>query len=194
MGDEVDAPLRVVLGRPQGDPGLLSRAREVILREVRPVDGRRLVGADQGDGPVISLAAQHVCGGQAGCSCAHDNDGRGRSCRRGAFGGAVEPLADVHALAYPLDPPAGDWIERWRTQGFTGPQAEAGVVPGATYGLADNEPFGKRAVVVRAEGPHRGERVALADEENLLTLDQPNDHRPVGHAAEGDAGPKVRLS
>jgi hypothetical protein len=78
--EELDPFFRVVLGRPQGNPGLFRRPRQVVLRKIRPVARRRIVGADERDRPLVALAPEHVRRGQTGGSTSDDDDG-GRDAR-----------------------------------------------------------------------------------------------------------------
>ena len=63
---QVDALLGVELVRPQRDPLVLRLAGQELLRQVRAIGRRRVVGADHRDRAVVAFAAEHLCRGQAG--------------------------------------------------------------------------------------------------------------------------------
>jgi hypothetical protein len=97
---------------------------------------------------------------------ATDNNNRYRApwhgqrwrCRRLQF------LAyECHALAL-FDLPAWQAVQRGWTQRRTGPQTEAGMMPGTADRIADNESLSQRTAIVGAGGSDR-QQVATAPHE-----------------------------
>ena len=74
---QLDPIVRVELWRPQRNPVLLRGASQIVLRQVRPVGWRRVVGADDRDLAVVPFAPQHVGGRQPRRAAADDHDGGG---------------------------------------------------------------------------------------------------------------------
>ena len=75
--------------------------------------------------------------------------------------------------------PARDGVEGGCAQRLAGFEAETGVVPGASNGVAHDDALSERTVVVRAMRTHGEESIAGASQENLILADAPDDHAPV---------------
>src|SRR3954468_12208824 len=73
---QLDAPLGVEMGRPKRNPILLRLASKIVFREVRTIDGRIDIGADDRNAAVVPVASQHVGRGQARGATADDENGR----------------------------------------------------------------------------------------------------------------------
>ena len=158
---EVDLLVRVELGRAQRNPVFLGRARQVVLRQIRTIAWRRVVRAEHRDRSVVALPPKHVRGRETSRAAAKNEDGFRRTRGgRARWRCRLRKLrADVDRVALAIDAPARDRIERRRPQRVARAQAEARVMPRTADGVADDEPVGERAVVVRA---------VRADGEDLL--------------------------
>ena len=77
---------------------------------------------------------------------------------------------------------------------LAGAQAEAGVMPGAPHGIADDDPVGERRAVMGALCADREHVVALPDEEDRLVADMPFKEGAVAQSGERNALGKVRPS
>src|SRR5262249_58387313 len=80
-------------------------------------------------------------------------------------GRLVFSAQETRAIAL-LAAPARHGVEGGRGDRLTGPQAEAGVVPRASHGVADDQSFGERAAVMRACRADREQFVAAAGEQD----------------------------
>ena len=70
-----------------------------------------------------------------------------------------------------FDAPCVDWTERRGAQGFAGAKIEAGVMPGTSHRIVDNEALRERTIVVGALSAD-GENVsAAAHEQNRVLSD-----------------------
>src|SRR5262249_27371978 len=117
---------------PKWDPFLGCVACQVVLREVRPIDGPRLVGADQGYRAPIAPKAQLLGRASTRRPGPHDHDGLGgcRNLHRQTL--ALGLSGNEEAIAARLDLPAGDRVQR-RCAGPTVLYAELRVVPRAAH-------------------------------------------------------------
>src|SRR6185312_13175410 len=148
---QVDLVLAVEVRAAQRDPVLGPGAGEIVLREVRPVAGRRVVAAQHGDSAGIALAPQHLGAGEARGAAADDDDAFGRQVAGTRLLGFLRLLVAHEDLAARLlDAPARHGTEGRRLQRLAAAQAEAGVVPRAAHAVADQDAFGERAAVMRA--------------------------------------------
>jgi hypothetical protein len=187
---QVDAPLAVPVVAAQRDPFLGRVAREVVLREIRPIGRRRAVGAEHRQRAVVALAAQHVGGGQSRGATADDHD----RLRRGRLARARrhdELLAHVGFAALLLDAPARQRIERRCAHRLAARQVEARVVPWTAHRAVGHQALGQRPVVVRARCADRVELAAAADENRVLAVDLARDDAAVAQSVEGDAGTQI---
>src|SRR5258708_7225075 len=134
----------------------------------------------------LSASERNVrtCGG----ATADDDDalrtalGRARLRRHAPLGGG-DLVAHENTAAALLDAPARHRVEGRGRQRLAGAQAEAGVVPRAAHGIADHEPLGERATVMRA-GRADGEDLAAAPrQEHRLALPMAHHHPPPPHTA-----------
>jgi hypothetical protein len=71
---EVDAVLSVEVGVAKRHPLFRRVAGEVILRQIGPIDGRRIVVAQHHDAALELLTAQHLRRGKTGRAAADDDD------------------------------------------------------------------------------------------------------------------------
>ncbi len=74
---ELDVPLLVQLRRPHRNPVVLRFSGEIVLRQVRTIDRRVLIAADDRDRVRVAFTTQHVGSRVAGGAAADDDDGRG---------------------------------------------------------------------------------------------------------------------
>ena len=129
------------LRRAQRDPLLGRVPRQVVLREIRPVDGRRGIGADQSETAAIAFAAERFRGGVARGAGADDHD----ALRRFDPERSRLPLGlagtDAHVPALRLDLVARDRIQRRRAHSRARAQVEARVVPRAADRAVDEKTF-----------------------------------------------------
>ena len=132
----------------------------------------------------VALAPQHLGCRVARRAAADDDDRprRRRGCRALLRRLLLRLLAHEDLAVGLLDLPARDRVQRRGSQRFARAQAEARVVPGAAHRVIDQQPFGERAVVVRADG---------ADGEDLCPAPRQQHGFPVGvaeqHGAVGEA-------
>ena len=94
-------------------------------------------------------------------------------------------------VADPLDAPAGNRIQRGGTQRFAGSQAETGVVPWAPNGVADDQTFDERAVIVRAVGAKGKDRIARSNEQHVFFIDAAQDLPSIRKVLNGESAPEV---
>ena len=100
---------------------------------------------------------------------------------------ALELLRHDHAIAAPLDPPAGEVRQRRRAQRLAGAEAEARVVPGTAHRVADDRALRQRAAVVTARRADGVEVVADSCEEHRLTVRMAEQSVARLHLGRGDA-------
>ena len=176
---QLDPPLVIELARMERDPLLGGVAGQVVLGEIGAVVGRRVVGADERDGAGVTLAAQPLGGGVGGGAGADDDHRfRARAARGGARTGAGRSnrrrrrwrqlFANRDPVPLALHPVARHRVQRRRAQRLAGAQAEAGVVPGAAHGIADQQPLGQRSAVVGAMGSDGEDLVAVTRQQHRL--------------------------
>ena len=84
VGDELDLLLAQRLFGAERDPLLGGRPREVVLRQVRPIDGARQLPADERDRAGVPFAPQRLRARGPGQARADDDDGGGAGGRRRA--------------------------------------------------------------------------------------------------------------
>jgi len=153
----------------QRHPLLGRGAGQVVLGEVRAIDRRRLVGAEQQDLTVVSLAPQNLGRRFARRAGAHDGD---RAQRRLApqRDWIAAPGTDPDLPVRALDLVAGQGVVGRRAQHGAGPQVEAGVVPRAADGAVDHATLGQRAAVVCAGRPHGEDLLAVAHQQDRFAV------------------------
>jgi hypothetical protein len=96
-------------------------------------------------------------------------------------------VANDDPVVDPLDPPARNGIECRRSNRFAGAQAEAGVMPGATDGVANDETIGERPFVMGAVGADGKDVVPGLDDEHFLFTDSPANHAVGTEFSSGDS-------
>lgn len=111
------------------------------------------------------------CGSQ-GSSFSRTNTAPGRRVDRGELSGHV---------AHHFDAPAGNRVQRWRTQGLAGTQAEAGVVPGTSNRIADQKSLLERSPVMGADRTDREHLIATSGQEHRFAASVPEQHGSVGN-------------
>ena len=180
---QVDAVLGVEVVAAQRHPFLGRVAGEIVLGEVGPVDRRGVVVAQHDDAALVLLAPQHLGRREAGSAAAHDHDPvrrRRPPAWRAGLASVCALLRDEDLAVALLDRPAVDRAERRRAQRLAGAQAEAGVMPGAAHRVADQQPFGERAVIVAAVRADGEDLAAAARQQHLLVADMADQHAAVG--------------
>ncbi len=187
---QIDSIVGVVARRAQRHPIFRRTARQIILREVRAIDGRRIVVAEHGDAALVVEAAEHLGRGKPCCSAADDDDLIRLSAapRSARFRLGRRPLLAREDFPLALfDLPAFDRRERGRAQRLTRAQIETGVMPRTTNGVADDETVCKRPMVVRAMRAHGEDFRSSAHEENVLIADLSHEHAAIWEHARIDA-------
>ena len=145
--------LGVELGRSERNPLLGRGAGEIVLRQIGPIVGRRVVGAQHREAAGVAFPPQHLGGSVARGAAADDDDrrrqpGAWRPRRRRR---ACSSFSRTKALPSRCSTRQhGDRVQRRRAQRLAGAQAETGMVPRTADGIVDEKPLGKRAAVVRA--------------------------------------------
>ena len=197
---QLDALLGIEACRTQRDPLFRRVAGQIVLGQVGPINGRRILTAQHDDATFIVLAPQLLGGGEARRPAADDHDLRRRSVLRHSASsryrrwrfllGAHEDLAVAH-----FGRPARDRAERRSVQGFPGPQAEARVVPRTANGVVDHDALRQRAAVMRTRGADREELIAAAREQHGFVSDMAGEHLAVGQLlhcdTQGQVGTRV---
>src|SRR5581483_6798972 len=157
--------------------------RQIILRQIGPIDRRRLVIADHADGAAKTLAPQHLRRGEAGRAAADNHDlARTRAGRPGShtacFGWRLLRLAGKRALAphhdrlaIALDLPNRKRAQRRRTRRRAAAQREAGMMPGPTDAIADHKAFREGTMIMAAEGIDRENLGPELDQQHLVLTD-----------------------
>ncbi len=117
--------------------------------------------------------AQRLGSTVAGATAADDDDRfrcarirkRRRAWRRIAL------FADIDDAALVFHPPARDRIERRRTHRRACAKAEAGMMPRAADGIADEKPLRERSAVMRTGGGNRKYFLAASRQQDCLATD-----------------------
>src|SRR6185437_541274 len=108
----------------------------------------------------------------------------------------ADPLLDrgelARQVAHLFDAPMGNRIQRWRAEGLARAQAETGVMPGASDGIADEEPRFKWSAVVCTDGTDGEQLVAAPDKEHGFASRVPKQHGPFRNRREFNSLGKVR--
>ena len=91
-----------------------------------------------------------------------------------------------------LHAPALNPLACWRVERFSGPQIEAGMMPGAPHRLADHQPFGEWAAVMGARRTDGEQLVAAPREDDRLAVDVAELHRAVRELRDRHTLPEVR--
>ena len=169
---KVDIGIGVEIVRTQRQPVLRRAARQIILRQIWPIDRRSRIVAEHDDIAAKLLAPQHLGRGKARRAAADDHDPAG--CIDRPFAArdrlfALSPDKDAVALAIYL--PDRKRVKGRRARGLSGAQIEAGVMPGAANGFADHEPLGERSVVMAAMRVDGVDRSTPAGQHDLLIAD-----------------------
>ena len=152
---EIDLVLGIELGRTQWYPIVRRSPGEEILRKIRPVARRGIVGTQHRQSPVETFAAKHFRSRETRRTAPDDHD-RGRYARRPVqWRGASRTrcgklLAGKDPVPHALYAPARDRVQRGCVQCFAGTKTEAGVMPGTTHAVAGDDTVGERSVIVRA--------------------------------------------
>ncbi len=148
---KVDGVVGIELGVAKRQPLFRRAAGEIVLGQIRPVDRRRVVAAQHDDAALVFLPAQHLGCGKSRRAAADDHDCVRLIplCARLLLGLSVLLAHEDLAVAL-LDAPRADRTEGWRAKRLASAEIEAGVMPGTSHRIIDDEPFGERAVIVRA--------------------------------------------
>ena len=191
---QIDVVLLVEVVRSERQPVFGRIAGQIVLREVRAIDRRRVVAAEHRDGVLVALPAQHLGRRESGRAAA-DNDDAVRRCRclaaRPRFG-LLHLLAHRDGVALPLDLPAGDRAQRRRVQRLAGAQIEAGVMPRAAHRAVRDDALGERPVIVRALRPDREHLRALPHQQHGFVADMSEQEAAVGNRGKRHAFGEIR--
>ena len=166
--------------------------REIVFRQIRPVDGRRGVVAQHDDLALIALPAEHVGRGEPRRAAAENDDPPG--IVRGRAGVTLKQgaLRADERLALPLfRPPRVERTERRRSERLARTEIETGVVPGAADRLVDHESVREGTVVVGAVGADGEDLPAAARQEDRFLADMPEQLAVVGKLVERHAQRQV---
>jgi hypothetical protein len=82
-------------------------------------------------------------------------------------------LSNVHGAIALLHAPTGHWVKRGRPESFTGASVEAGMVPGASHRILDEQPLLERGAIVRADSTDGKQLAALSGEKHRFALHVP---------------------
>ena len=172
--------------RPERNPVFLCLARQIILRQVWPIAGRGSVGAQHDERAIVAFATENVRGREASRAPADDDDRlwpEAPAVARHRFGIRHRQLfVDEDHVARSFHLPAGNRIQRWRSNRLAGAKVETGVMPGASDGISDDQTLGERSVIMRAVRPDRKDLRLTLDDHHLL----------VPHASRQDASVSSR--
>ncbi len=133
--------------RAQRDPVFWRRPREIILRQVRAVIGRRIIRANDCDLAAVALASQHVrCSVPRSATTDNDHPFRKPSARLPVCWLALgfgRPPANESLSIGPFNTPGGGRSQRRSPLqlSFSGAQAKACMVPRASHCISDDQPF-----------------------------------------------------
>ncbi len=189
---QLDAALRVELGRMQRDPLLGSAPREVILRQIRPVVRHVRVGIDDGDRPGVALSTEGLRGAVPRGTASHDDDALGRVRPPRGPAGGLTPGPDEHLAATPLHVPARQIVQRRRPQRLTCPEAEAPMMQRAAHRVAHHQPLGERAAVVGAGRADGEPLVAAVGKQHRLAVHVAGHHPAIRNVRGRNALSQVR--
>jgi hypothetical protein len=135
-----DRLILVELSRPERHPVFRRVSCEVIFRAIGPVVGRRIVRRNERHVAGKSFPPQHLRRGKSGSAATHDHHPFGRCAR--TFNLAHAPRLDLvaheHRAVVLFHAPARHRAEGGRGDRLARGQTEAGMVPGASHGLADD--------------------------------------------------------
>ena len=172
----------------QRQPIFLRAAGEIVLRQIGPIDRRRIVAAQHDDAALVFLPAQHLGRGEPRRAAADDHDFVWLVPLSAMLLLRPSALITHKDLAVALlDAPRVDWTERRRAQSFAGPEIEAGVMPGTAHRIIDNEALRERAVIVGAQGADRENISAATHEQNRVLSDMAGELGAVGQFAGGNS-------
>jgi hypothetical protein len=91
-----------------------------------------------------------------------------------------------HLVAAAFHSPAGNRIQRGRSQRFAGFEAEARVMQGTSNRVVNDKAFGERAVIVRAVRADGEESIADARQQNVLLADPSEQRAAARQRTDGD--------
>ena len=183
---KVDPVLAVEVLILERDPCFGGIARQIVLGKIGPVAWRGRVLAQHRQSAAIAETAKPFRRGESRRAAADDDDALRLFGRYVAyFSSGFELGSDEQALALDLDLPPGQGIEGRSLDRGAGPEAEAGMVPWTSYGLADDKAFRERGSVMCARGadgrpfvtaPEKKHRV-IADAARQYSLQRSVDER-----------------
>jgi hypothetical protein len=131
------------------------------------------------------LSPQHFGCRESSCSTADNyNFFRTSAAHCGALFAPRRGLFVAHKeFAVPLlDCPAWDGTERWRAERLPGAQVEAGVMPGTTHRVTNQQSIGKRTVVMSAVRTDREGLAPATHQENLFAVNMALNHGTIGES------------
>ncbi len=106
-------------------------------------------------------------------------------CCRAHVGSRPDLFPNVGLAVALLDAPATDRIERRRPQRRSGPQAEAGVVPGTADRVLDQHPVAQWTMIMSALGADREQLLAAPRQQHRFARGMTQQHAAVGNVREG---------
>jgi len=155
---QVDVVLGIEFLSSKRDPVLWGFSGEVILGEIRPVDGRCLVVAEHDDAAFKLLSPQHFGRGETRRAAAYNDDfpwGLARASGARFRSRPFEFVANENPPIPLFDSPAGERIEGRSMQRFARSQIKARMVPGAADCVIRHKAVDKRPAVMRTCGANR---------------------------------------
>jgi hypothetical protein len=102
-----------------------------------------------------------------------------------------EFLPHENLVIHLFDSPARDRVERWRAEGFSRAQAEAGMMPRASHGVPNDETLRKRPVVMSALCADRENLVTPAHQGHVFAIDLTQSHHSISEIANRKSVSKI---
>jgi hypothetical protein len=91
-----------------------------------------------------------------------------------------------------FDAPCVDWTERRGAQGFAGAKIKAGVMPGTSHRIVDNEALRERTIVMGALSADGEQASAAAHKQNRVLSDMAEQLGSVRQFARGNSQRQIR--
>src|SRR5215217_1865543 len=195
VANDVDVSFGIESRRMQRNPLLRGGARQIILGQIGPVVRGVWVGIEQCDGALVPFTSECLRGTVPGSSGAHDHDGlrtSRRACSRGHPGAGLRQFApNEYHVVLPLHLPAGHIVERGGPERLAGSEAEAGVMPGTTNGVAHQQAFRKGPAVMAAHRADGKPLLTPSGQQDRLFAHVARQQLPLGNAGDRNAGREI---